>query len=91
MPTTTVAIKLDQHTKDRLQALGDARQRSPHWLMKQAIARFLDAEEAFEQEKAEDEAGWQRYLETGGYIADDEMAGWLDDLATAVAGSSERS
>ena len=85
MPTTTVAIKLDRDTRDRLRALGETRQRSPHWLMKQAIARYLDTEEAFEQEKAEDEAGWQRYLETGGYVADEQMVAWLDTLAAAVA------
>ncbi len=85
MPTTTVAIKLDQDTKDRLKALGEARDRSPHWLMKQAIARYLDAEEAFEQEKAEDEAVWQRYLESGGFLDDDEVAEWLDGLARSLA------
>ncbi len=45
MVTTTVGVKLDKETRARLKKLGDAKQRSAHWLMKDAISRYLDAEE----------------------------------------------
>ena len=90
MSTTSVAIKLDADTRERLKSLGEARQRTPHWLMKQAIARYLEEEEAYEQEKEEDDACWQRYLDTGAHIGDDEMEAWLQELAGA-AGPTESS
>ena len=53
--------------------------------MKEAIDRYLDAEERYEQEKAEDQDRWQRYLETGAYSTHEEMTAWLDQLAEAAA------
>ena len=38
MDTTTMGVKLDRETRDRLQKLGKARNRSAHWLMREAIA-----------------------------------------------------
>ena len=86
---TTVGVKLDEGTRDRLKKLGEAKQRSPHWLMKEAITRYLDAEERYEQEKVEDEARWQRYLDTGEHIAHEDLAAWLDKLANQAAGKAE--
>jgi predicted transcriptional regulator len=65
MGSTTMGVKLDDETRARLQKLGELKQRSPHWLMKEAIHRYLDVEERYEREKAEDLARWQRYLATG--------------------------
>ena len=62
--------------------MGEVKQRSPHWLMKKAIGEFLDAEERYEREKAEDHARWERYLETDAYVTHDEMAVRLEELAT---------
>lgn len=84
---TTVGVKLDEETRDRLRKLGEAKQRSAHWLMKEAIARYLDAEERYEQEKAEDEARWQRYLDTGEHHED--LGAWLDELADQAARKAE--
>ncbi len=85
MTTTTVGVKLDEETRARLKKLGEAKQRSAHWLMKDAIARYLDSEEHYEQEKVEDDARWQRYLETGTHITHEEMTAWLDKLADQAA------
>ena len=38
--------KLDSRTRARLKALSRIRQRSQHWLMKEAIERYLDREES---------------------------------------------
>jgi len=90
MATTTVGVKLDDETRARLKMLGEARQRSTHWLMREAIRLFLDTEERYEQEKKEDLARWERYLATGEHITHEEMGAWLDGLAEAAAERASR-
>jgi predicted transcriptional regulator len=85
MDTTTMGVKLDRETRDRLQKLGKARNRSSHWLMREAIRRYLEVEERYEQEKAEDQARYQAYLETGHHISHEDMLTWLDQLAVQAA------
>ncbi len=48
---TTMGVKIDTQIRDRLHALGKLKQRSPHWLMRQAIVRYLDEEEAAQRRK----------------------------------------
>lgn len=90
MAATTVGVKLDVETRERLRKLGKARQRSAHWLMKDAIARYLEAEERYETEKAEDLARWQRYVETGAAVAHEEAAArlgaWAEEAARKARG-----
>lgn len=78
--TATQGIKLDDETKERLKALGEARQRSPHWLMRQAIRDFLEREEKVEREKREDLERWQNYQLTGKAIDHDTAKTWLTAL-----------
>jgi predicted transcriptional regulator len=85
MDTTTMGVKLDRETRDRLQKLGKARNRSSHWLMREAIRRYLEVEERYEQEKAEDQTRYQAYLETGHHISHEDMLTWLDQLAVQAA------
>ena len=82
---TTLGIKLDDEVRARLKRLGETKRRSTHWLMKEAIERYLQDEERYEQEKAEDLARWERYLETGEHIPQEEMTVWLDGLAEQAA------
>lgn len=83
---TTTGIKLDTQTLERLKNLAEAKDRSVHWLMKEAIGRYLVDEERFEREKAEDEARYQRFLDTGSHVTAEEMDAWIDQLA----GESQR-
>ena len=89
MDMTTVGVKLDRETRDRLQKLGKARNRSSHWLMREAIRRYMEVEERYEQEKAEDQARYQAYLETGHHISHEDMLAWLDQLAAQAAQQAE--
>ena len=41
--SVTQAIKLDDETNKRLKALAQQRNRSAHWLMKDALERYLAA------------------------------------------------
>ncbi len=85
MSATTMGIKLDEKTRERLKKLGRTRDRSPHWLMKQAIAQYLDIEERNELERLEDEERYQRYLDSDEHISDVDMVDWLEQLAKNAA------
>ncbi len=79
---STVGVKLDDETRERLKRLGEAKDRSAHWLMKEAIERYLEDEEHYEREKAEDRERWRRYVETGRVVTDAEMQGVFEELIT---------
>lgn len=85
MGTTTMGVKLDEETRERLKRLGKARDRSPHWLMKQAISQYLDSAEQYELEKFEDEERYQRYLKSRQHITSSDMESSLDQLAENAA------
>ncbi len=56
MSTTTLGVKLDEATRDRLNKLGE---RKPHlalWFIKEVIDRYLATEGRDEREKAKDRA-----------------------------------
>jgi predicted transcriptional regulator len=78
---TTQGIKLDDDTRKRLRALAEKKQHSPHWLMRTAIEDYLQREEKYEEEKAEDMARWENYLLTGEAISNDKVKEWLEDLS----------
>ena len=80
--TSSVAVKLDSETRSRLQALGNLRDRSPHWLMRTAILQYLDREETYEREKREDQERWERYVLTGEAVAHKAVAEWLDSIGS---------
>lgn len=80
--TSSVAVKLDDETRSRLQTLGNLRDRSPHWLMRTAILEYLDREETYEREKREDQERWERYVLTGEAVSHDAVAEWLDSIGS---------
>lgn len=79
--STTQGVKLDDKTRDRLKALGQKRNRSPHWLMRNAIEKYLTREEEYEREKSEDMKRWEEYQLTGKAIEQDVVEVWLNDLS----------
>ena len=80
---TTVGVKLDRVTRNRLRKLGEAKRRSAHWLMKDAITRYLESEERYERERAEDLARWQRFVDTGTSVPHGGAKARLEALAAA--------
>ena len=80
--TTTVGVKLDEETRERLKTLGAARQRSSHWLMREAIRKYLDEEEAIESRNREADGAWAEYQRTGQAVSHDDVAAWLDTWGT---------
>jgi predicted transcriptional regulator len=84
---TTKAIKLDDATYDRLKALGESRQRSPHWLMKEAIRQFLEREEEAERIRRDTLERLARYDETGEAVSHEAVDAWLATWGTDNEGT----
>jgi predicted transcriptional regulator len=77
-----LSIKLDAEEQKRLKALAEARQRKPHFLMKEAVRQYLDREEKRESFRQEALASWREYRETGLHLTGEETAAWLDTWGT---------
>ena len=85
------AIKLDDEIYGRLKALADARQRTPHWLMKEAIRQFLEREEEFERVRRESLERWERFEATGETVSHDVVEAWLQTWGTDREGKCPKS
>lgn len=75
-----VAVKIDEDTRARLKRLADARQRTPHWLMREAIAQYVEREERRETFRQDTLAAWEDYRATGRHLTDEEADAWLSRL-----------
>ncbi len=84
--TKPVGVKLDDELLNRLKALGERYERSPHWLMKKAISEFVDREEAAEHERQLLLDRWNRYQETGESVAHEKVVNWLETWGTDKEG-----
>lgn len=79
--TATTSVKLDAAVKERVRRLAAARQRSAHWLMKQAIEQYVDREEKREKLRQDVLAAWAHYQETELHLTGEEADAWLEKLA----------
>mgnify|MGYP006301762063 CR=1 FL=1 len=80
------SIKIDDELKGRIQRLATQRQRSAHWIMREAIAQYVDREEAREGFKQEALASWTAYQETGRHLSGEEVRSWLNDWGSEAEG-----
>jgi len=78
---STTSIKLENDLRERLNHLAETRQRSPHWLMRQAIGEFVDREERRERLRVEAEEAWEHYQATGLHLTGEQVEAWLEKLA----------
>ena len=75
-----VAVKLDEDTRDRLKRLAEARDRSTHWMLREAVAQFVEREEKREDFRQAGLRAWSEYQETGLHITHVEVDAWLAKL-----------
>jgi len=75
-------VKLDPELKGRLKRLAAARHRAPHWLMREAIAQYVEREEKRQSLHREALAAWQEVQDTGLHVTGDEVTVWLDSWGT---------
>ncbi|MEO6279347.1 ribbon-helix-helix protein, CopG family [Roseateles sp.] len=75
-----VAIKIDEDTKLRIKRLADARQRTAHWIMREAISQYVEREEKRESFRQDALKAWDEYRVTGMHVTAPEADAWLAQL-----------
>jgi len=77
-----LGVKLAPELKDRLNRISEAKHRSTHWIMKEAIQQYVEREESAEQFKQETIEAWEEYHRDGLHITHNEMTDWLSTWGT---------
>ena len=77
------SIKLEDSLKGRVQALAKVRQRSAHWIMREAIAQYVEREERREALNQATLSVWEAYQNTGNHASAEEVEAWLKSWGTA--------
>ena len=77
---STVSLKLEDSYRDRLKSLAIAKKRTSHYLMKEAIERYLKTEEAqLDILKSVDESV-AHFEATGLHLTLDEVKTWAQEV-----------
>lgn len=71
------SIKLDDNMKGRVQHLALARKRTAHWIMREAIAQYVEREEKREALRTDTLKAWEEFRETGLHATAEEVDRWL--------------
>jgi predicted transcriptional regulator len=71
------SIKLDEDLKDRVQHLADVHRRSSHWIMREAIAQYVEREERYEALRQDTLKAWQEFQAPGLHAPTEEVEKWL--------------
>lgn len=74
------SVKLNDNLKKRVQHLADARHRSAHWIMRQAIEDYVEREEKREAFKQDALRAWEDYQRNGLHLTHAEADEWLSKL-----------
>jgi predicted transcriptional regulator len=77
------SIKIPGELKDRINHLAEARQRTLHALMLQALETFVTREEQRESLRQEGIAAWEEYQRTGLHLTNSEVKEWLSQLVSS--------
>ncbi len=84
--TKPMSIKLDSETQTRIKLLAAARDRSPHWMMREAITQYVEREERKEAFRRDTLDAWQEFQETGLHLSLEEADLWLAGWGTETEG-----
>ncbi len=76
------SLKLDDELKSRVQHLAEARRRSSHWIMREAIAQYVEREEKREALRQQTLDAWDEFQATGLHVTGDEVEKWLSSWGT---------
>jgi len=78
--SAVTSIKLDDSLRERVKHLAQARQRTAHWLLRQAVSEYVEREERREAFKQATLRAWNDYQETGLHLSGQEADQWLAQL-----------
>ncbi|PZR93978.1 Predicted transcriptional regulator [Bosea sp. CRIB-10] len=76
------SIKLDDELKGRVQNLAAARRRTSHWIMREAIAQYVEREEKREALRQDTLKAWEDFQATGLHATAEEVETWLSSWGT---------
>ncbi|GBU09330.1 CopG family transcriptional regulator [Gammaproteobacteria bacterium] len=80
--TTPMAVKINIDMKERMLRLADIKNRTPHWIMREAISQYIEREEKYEVFHQSAIDSWQEYQTTGLHVSSDEVFAWLETWGT---------
>jgi predicted transcriptional regulator len=73
-------LKLDAAIQERVKRLADARHRTPHGLMLEAIQQYVEREEKRDAFRQDASRAWTEYQATGRHVTQEEADAWLAKL-----------
>jgi predicted transcriptional regulator len=76
------SIKLDDELKGRVQHLAEARRRTPHWIMREAIEQYVQREEKREALNRATLDAWDEFQATGLHATAEDVDKWLASWGT---------
>ncbi len=79
---SATSIKLDDDMKGRVRHLAEARKRTSHWIMREAIAQYVEREEKREALRRDTLEAWQEFRETGLHATAEAVDQWLASWGT---------
>jgi predicted transcriptional regulator len=77
-----VSVKLDDDLHQRVKALAENKQRSAHWVMREAIRGYVEKEEARASFIHDALESWRDYQETGLHLTWEEVDHWMSTWGT---------
>lgn len=78
--TANLSLKLDIADRDRLRLIAQYKNRTPHFIMKEAVQKYLEDEEAQQRFVEAAKASRNHYKKTGLHVTHDEFSQWVDAL-----------
>lgn len=75
-----VAIKIDEDIKARIKRLASARQRTAHWLMREAITQYVVHEEKREMFRQVAQKAWEAFRSNELHATAAEADAWMAQL-----------
>lgn len=75
-------MKIRDEIKLKVNHLAQTKHRTAHWIMCEAIRKYVETEELKEDFQNEALASWEHYKETGLHITGNELEKWLSTWGT---------
>lgn len=85
MKSTTnlpVSVKLDSDMRNRIEKIAATRGRSAHWIMREAIHRYVEQEDKREAFRQATLKAWEEFQFTGLHANEEEVDAWLASWGT---------
>lgn len=74
------SLKLDEAMKSRVKHIAETRDRSAHWVMREAIREYVEREEKREEFRQAGLQAWAEYQRTGLHLTGEEADAWFAKL-----------